>query len=78
MANSAVGGTAQLDIPSFINQYVTNPSYAGIMSGTTPGYMPPAAPVAPTPTVPLSMAQQAMANRAMPNELSLPGPVVPV
>lgn len=80
MATSAVGGTQQFNVPEFINQFVTNPAYAGVMSGTAPGL--PVAPVAPTPApVPLSMAQQAMAarsNSGAPTAQLTAGPVVPV
>lgn len=32
----------------FVNQYITNPAWAGVMNATTPGYIPPAAgPVVP-------------------------------
>lgn len=71
---TAVGGQATLDIPSFINEYVTNPNWAGVNSATGPGYVPPM-----EPTQPLSMAQQAIAamySGAPTAELTT-GPVVP-
>ena len=55
MANSAVGGTAQLNVPNFVNQYVTNPAWAGVNNATSPGYTPP-----------VSMAQLALQNQTGP------------
>ena len=83
---TAVGGQTAMDPNQFINQYITNPAFAGVNNAAGPGYMPPApvAPVAPImqPAVmpPMSMAQQAIAARTSgaPAGLSLPGPVVPV
>jgi hypothetical protein len=69
LANSAVGGTAQMNVPDFVSQYITNPAYAGVMSGTAPGYTAPVAPNELSLPGP-SMAQQAMAARTT-------GPAVP-
>jgi len=84
---TAVGGQAAFDPTQFVNQYITNPAYAGVNNAAGPGYTPPAGAVAPTasygvaPAVmpPMSMAQQAIAARTSgaPAGLSLPGPVVP-
>jgi len=38
--NSAVGGQSHLDVPAFVQQYITNPAYAGVNNATSPGYMP--------------------------------------
>ena len=38
--NSAVGGQSNLNVPAFIQQYITNPAYAGVNNATGPGYMP--------------------------------------
>lgn len=65
MANSAVGGTAQLNVPNFVNQYVTNPAWAGVNAGTSPGYTPP-----------VSMAQLALQSGA-PTAQLIAGPAVP-
>jgi hypothetical protein len=43
-AYSAVGGTNQFNPANFVNQYITNPRYAGVNSGTAPL---PNGPVAP-------------------------------
>jgi hypothetical protein len=53
LANSAVGGTQQFNVPNFVNQYITNPAWAGVNAGTTPGYTPEPAPVpvAATPVI---------------------------
>jgi hypothetical protein len=43
-----VGGTDQFNPANFVKEYITNPQYAGINSGTAPGLMPnPQGPVAP-------------------------------
>lgn len=81
---TAVGGQARLDPNQFVNQYITNPAYAGVNNAAGPGFAPPTGAVAPAmqPAVmpPMSMAQQAIAARTSgaPAGLSLPGPVVPV
>ena len=46
--HTAVGGTANLNVPNFVNQYITNPNWAGVNAGTAPGYTP-------------SLAEQALA-----------------
>lgn len=78
---TAVGGQARLDAPGFVNQYITNPNWAGVNAGTSPGYTPPAAPVAPEPQViPMSLAQQALASRSnsgAPTAQLTAGPAVP-
>jgi hypothetical protein len=43
-AHSAVGGTDQFNPANFVNQYILNPQYAGVNSGTAPL---PGGPVAP-------------------------------
>jgi len=45
---TAVGGQATLNVPNFVNQYITNPAYYGVNNATAPGYTP-------------SMAEQALA-----------------
>jgi hypothetical protein len=40
VTNSAVGGQSHLNVPAFIQQYITNPAYAGVNNATSPGYMP--------------------------------------
>jgi hypothetical protein len=74
---TAVGGQAAFDPTQFINQYITNPAYAGVNNAAGPGYTPPV--VQPAVMPPMSMAQQAIAARTSgaPAGLSLPGPVVP-
>jgi len=70
---TAVGGQLPLNVPNFINQYITNPALTGVMSGTGAGFaptapvlqpavMPPATTVQPAVMPPMSMAQQAMSN----------------
>jgi hypothetical protein len=79
---TAVGGQASFNPTQFVNQYITNPAYAGVNSGVGPGYMGAIAPTQPEPMpVPMSMAQQAIAartnNSGAPTAQLATGPAVP-
>jgi hypothetical protein len=80
---TAVGGQAQVNVPNFVNQYITNPAYAGVNSGTAPGYMAPAQSAVAPNALSLpgpSMADQALAARTSgaPTAQLTAGPAVPV
>jgi len=64
---TAVGGQATLNVPNFVNQYITNPAYYGGNNATRPGYVQPEAPM--PVAQPMSLAQQALA--------ATQGPAVP-
>jgi len=46
LTNSAVGGQSSLNVPNFVSQYITNPSYTSINNAAGTGYMPSAATLA--------------------------------
>jgi len=76
---TAVGGQSSFNPTDFVNQYITNPAWAGVNNAAGPGYMPPTGAVSPVSAQPMSMAQQAIAARisGAPTAELTTGPAVP-